>query len=181
MGTALMLEQADVLINDKLSDALNRAIPYLKSKALRDKVRGHIAAKKVSYLQLKRLSKLLAVDKRAKDLFAADFDAILQESVFIFPEDTKKPLDTVRQREEQEYQRMLSGPRSGRNLSPTLDVKSVGPYLNFLLSMFGAAAGVYLISRHWFGSGVEQSVIWAIVSGLFFTILDLYYIMHTQP
>lgn len=176
-----MLDQADVLINDKLSDALHRAIPYLKSKALRDKVRGHIKEKKVSYVELKRLSKLLAVDKRAKDLFAADFDAILQGSVFVFPENSAIDFDMVRQKEEREYQRMLGGQQTGRNLSPAVDLKSVGPYLNFILSMFGAAAGVYLISRHWFGSGVEQSIIWAIVSGLFFTILDLYYIMHTQP
>lgn len=177
-----MLDQADVVINDRLADALHRAIPFLKSKALRDKVRGHISERKAAYLDLKRLSKLLAVDRRTRDLLAADFEAVLQESVFIFPENKPQAFDTIRAKEEQEYRRMI-GVRPGSDVSVTMgpDFKSAGPYLNILLSMFGAGAGVYLVSRHWFELGLEQSIIWAVVSGLFFTILDLYYIMHTQP
>lgn len=171
-----MLDRADVRVEGDLAESLHRSIPFLKSKALRDKVRGYITEGRVAYPELKRLHKLLAADKRAKDLLLADFDRTLRKAVFIFPEGTTNEGNTP---EDKEYRRMIGDAR-GPIYENFAGIRHLAPYLNLLLSMFGASAGVFLMARHFFSMSLESSVIWAVVSALLFTIVEIYQIVKTE-
>lgn len=163
-----MLNDAHILVQGRIHDAIKSAVPSIKSTNLKKIARVGLNEGRIQYEDLKRLSKNVARDKR---LALGNFDDILIGATFIFPDQTS-PNDPFIDR----FYRRLTGMSSKEDGG----FKDYSCIVNLVLTLLGSTAAVFIIARFFFGLGMHSAMITSAISALVFMVCEVYIMIKTE-